>query len=423
MKPPFENIVRENTAWILAYVRSRMSNKSLAEDLVQDIWIKVYRAYDGYVEDGRLRPWLMQIARNTLLNHQSRADRIFVSSLDERFDENDSLYGVLCDGESPEDECLRKELIAQVLSLVETLPNEQRRVISLRFLDGLSVTETAQRMQIPPGSVKSKTHYAIKTMKERMNSASGKVGKTMNCTEIYKYMFVYALGRISAENAKKVEEHIKNCKRCADVVSALKRLIPHMNFGLDDETAHFSIEFPDLDLSFTGIRYEHPNFEAINRQLEIWRGIIPEERMMIDGRFNQYTELLGRFDNDGNEIGFELIDGANGCKSVKITYVEKYYRYMWRYDVYFKSNPMIKKSSSVSISKEAPDLRYGYMVNMLEACAKSALYQAIPADASNVRIRRGNGMIDCQSYKFAYVDRYVVEDERIVLEYSYLKKE
>lgn len=423
MKPSFESIVIENTAWILAYVRSRLSNKSLAEDIVQDVWIKVFRAYDNYVDDGRLRSWLMRITRNTLLNHQSRSNRFSVISLDENIDDNAPLYGILGSGDTPEEEYLRRELITQVLSMVETLPIEQRQIISMRFLDGLSILETAQQLQIPTGSVKSKTHYAIKTMKERMNVGSKQGGKIMNCNEIYKYLFMYALGKISSENKEKVDNHIANCRECAKVVTALEKLIPHMSFALEDETTHFSIEFPDLDLSFTGVRCEHPNFEAINRQLEIWNGDIPEGRELIDGRFNQYTSLLGHFDNEGNEIGFVLIDGANGCKSVKITHIEKYYRYMWHYDVYYNSNPMVRSTPSVSRSKEASELRYGYMSNIFGVRAKSALYQAVPADASNVRIRRGNGVIDCQSYKFAYVDRYVVEDEKIVLEYSFLKKD
>lgn len=69
MKSDFDVVVRENTAWILAYVRQRISNRSLAEDIVQEIWMKAFRAYDGYVEDGRLRPWLMRITRNALSNH------------------------------------------------------------------------------------------------------------------------------------------------------------------------------------------------------------------------------------------------------------------------------------------------------------------------------------------------------------------
>lgn len=424
MKLPFENIVRENTAWILAYVRSRLSNKSLAEDLVQDIWIKVYRAYDGYVEDGRLRPWLMRITRNALSNHLLRTNESLIFSLDDEIDGNDSLYTYLSESETPEEKYLRRELVAQVLSLIELLPNEQRQVISLRYLDGLSVIETAKAMQLPPGTVKSKTHYAIEAIRKHMgiNPDRTKGDKKMECKDIYKHLFMYALGKISAENKEKVDLHIAECKTCAYVLSALKGLIPQINFGLEDEMMHFSVEFPELDLSYTGLRYESPNYEAINRQLEIWKGDIPEEKSFIFGRFNQYTSLLGRFDNEGNEIKFVLLDGADGCKIVKLTHIERLHRYMWHYDVYYKSNLTVKRTPSVTVSKETPDLRYGYMANMLEAQAKSALYQAVPANAENIRIKRGNGVIDCGSCKFAYVDRYVVSDEKIVLEYSFLEK-
>ena len=227
MKLPFENIVRENTAWILAYVRSRMSNKSLAEDIVQEIWMKAFRAYDGYVENGRLRPWLMRITRNALSNHLLRTNESLIFSLDDEIDGNDSLYTYLSESETPEEKYLRRELVAQVLSLIELLPNEQRQVISLRYLDGLSVIETAKAMQLPPGTVKSKTHYAIEAIRKHMgiNPDRTKGDKKMECKDIYKHLFMYALGKISAENKEKVDLHIAECKTCAYVLSALKGLV------------------------------------------------------------------------------------------------------------------------------------------------------------------------------------------------------
>ena len=66
MKQNFENVVKENTSWILAYVRKSAKDISLAEDIVQEIWLKAYRAYDSYDECGRLKAWLARIAKNTV---------------------------------------------------------------------------------------------------------------------------------------------------------------------------------------------------------------------------------------------------------------------------------------------------------------------------------------------------------------------
>lgn len=51
-KQPFERVVEENMAWLLRYVRGRLRNQSLAEDIVQEALVKAYRAYDRYAEKG-----------------------------------------------------------------------------------------------------------------------------------------------------------------------------------------------------------------------------------------------------------------------------------------------------------------------------------------------------------------------------------
>jgi hypothetical protein len=70
-------------------------------------------------------------------------------------------------------------------------------------------------------------------------------------------------------------------------------------------------------------------------------------------------------------------------------------------------------------SKEAPGLFYGSMTNNLGVDAKSMLFHAVPKEAENIRIKRGNGVHDCGTYQFAYVDRYVADDDRIRLDYSF----
>jgi len=47
IKQAFESVVAENTAWLYRYVRQRLRNPTIAEDLTQEIWIKAFRAYDS----------------------------------------------------------------------------------------------------------------------------------------------------------------------------------------------------------------------------------------------------------------------------------------------------------------------------------------------------------------------------------------
>lgn len=122
------------------------------------------------------------------------------------------------------------------------------------------------------------------------------------------------------------------------------------------------------------------------------------------------------FDTDGNELPFVIFDKSDKHFRARVTEIGRVSRYMWFYYVYsFSGSP-----NGVKRSLEAPNLYYGSMHNCLGQNAKSALYQAVPARAENIRVKRGNGVLDCGAYKFPFVDRYVTEEERISLDYSFL---
>ena len=72
MKSPFDAVVEENTAWLYRFVRNRVGCRETAEDIVQEVWLRAFRVYDSYVEDGRIRHWLSRIARNLICNAVKR---------------------------------------------------------------------------------------------------------------------------------------------------------------------------------------------------------------------------------------------------------------------------------------------------------------------------------------------------------------
>ena len=95
--------------------------------------------------------------------------------------------------------------------------------------------------------------------------------------------------------------------------------------------------------------------------------------------------------------------------------MKKVYPDMWLHDCGLSTD-----SPDVwwGITKE-DNVYHGSTFNYFGGHVKSALYVAIPANAKNIRINRGNGVIDCGTFKFAYVDRYVAEDEQLALDFTY----
>ena len=383
--------------------------------MLQEIMLKAYKAYDDYIENGTFKSWLLRIASNYLNNYYSR-NSVECLSLDYEDEEFDSLYGYLSSEElSPEEKLIHDELISSVMIQISKLPKKQRQMITYRYFYDMSIEEISTKMNIPKGTVKSTTHYAIETLKKHFN-VDTKGEKIMECKEIYQYLFVYANGTVQPDHKKLVEEHIKVCPKCKDMVVALQKLIPTMVFAQEDEMTYFCVSFPELQLAYTGIRYEVENFELFQKALEEWKGHIPDEENNMSSGFTKNCQLMARFDNEGNEIKMKIYQETETHYRAKPVFYKKAFKYMWNYDVY--KNKLA--GSDIRKSKEAPDLYYGSYSNNLGANAKSAIYQAISKEAKNIRIKRGNGVVDCDTYKFAYADRYVTEEETIRLEYSFL---
>ena len=442
MKPDFVQVVRENTSWLLSYVRQSVKNNDIAEDLVQEVFIKAYRSYDSYEESGQLRGWLKTIARNTVYNYYASPQNTHVHlSLDVGIEEdegNGSLYDIIPDtAQTPEEELLHRELVDNVMRALASMPPPQRMVLTYRYIDGLSVEQTAIRMGIPQGSVKSSTYYALQNIrsklgvdrasasirqrsgeKTRSKKAHSKKGdKIMKCTEIYRYLFQYAMDKLPAELKTEVAAHIETCSACSDIVTALRNLIPHLPEGRVGELTHYNIDFPEINICYSNVGSHYENAEILNEILDKNNGCVPEGEIWFGGGSGTGVSLLAMFDNEGFPMEYIISEGWNSEHyRYDVRKLRKIYDPInWGHSVFEDKIGYDKPQQSY----DAPNLYTGRVSNALGNNGNSGIYIALPTNATNVRIKRGNGVIDCGPYQFVYSQRYVIDSETLWLEYTY----
>ena len=132
-----------------------------AEDLVQETFLKAFRAADQFEPGTNLRAWLFTILHNTARNRaRDRArDQVAVDSdTVEQAAEGGSPYGVFGQGrgETPESLLLKDALTPDVQAAMDALPDAFRQAVWLRDVEEFSYAEIADMLGIPPGTVMSR---------------------------------------------------------------------------------------------------------------------------------------------------------------------------------------------------------------------------------------------------------------------------
>jgi RNA polymerase sigma-70 factor, ECF subfamily len=135
---------------------------SAAEEIVVDTFARAHRALARLEPDTSLRPWLYRVAVNLSYNRRPRKG-VVLSSLDDAVDE------ALANEEgSPSYVAEQAELRRIVLGAVDELGPKHRLVVVLHYLNGLNLTEIAEVVDCPVGTVKSRLHYALRRLRTHL---------------------------------------------------------------------------------------------------------------------------------------------------------------------------------------------------------------------------------------------------------------
>jgi RNA polymerase sigma-70 factor (ECF subfamily) len=159
-----EALVRRHHASLLAHLIRLGSDVHLAEDLVQETFVRLVREAHAYRYPRPFRPWLYTIARNLARNHWHSAHR--------RHETGAPSTMVQGPGNEPDPQewFLRWERHEGLLAALANLSFEQRETLSLRFGQGLSVDEAAAVMGVSSGTIKSRSFTALHRLRDRFEA-------------------------------------------------------------------------------------------------------------------------------------------------------------------------------------------------------------------------------------------------------------
>ncbi|MCK5395811.1 MAG: RNA polymerase sigma factor RpoE [Gammaproteobacteria bacterium] len=168
-KKAFDLLVLKYQLRLSKLVSRFLRNQSDVPDVVQDAFIKAYRALPNFRGESAFYTWLYRIAINTAKNYLvSQSRKSPVNSIDVQDAEDYGASEWLKEYASPEREALATELESTIYQAINELPSDLREAITLREIEGLSYGEIAAVMDCPIGTVRSRIFRAREAIDEKL---------------------------------------------------------------------------------------------------------------------------------------------------------------------------------------------------------------------------------------------------------------
>ena len=154
---PFEQVYADHVVGIYRFVYARVGNRPDAEDLTAQVFVRAVEQLDTSREPGQIAAWLYRVAQNAIADYWRAFYRLPVVGVDH-----------VAPGWEPSDAGTQPRAVpddrasARVHAVLGSLPDRYRRVLELRFLQRLSVAETARAMNISSGNAKVLQYRALR---------------------------------------------------------------------------------------------------------------------------------------------------------------------------------------------------------------------------------------------------------------------
>ena len=163
----FEELVNRFAPMLFQFFVRQTNRHDVAEDLTQDVFLRIYRNRESWQPQARLRHWVLTIATNLLLNRRRREALLEWLPIDGGTESNDAM-APCTDEPGPVSQLQRRELQDAVRQAVTALPANQRLAVDLLRFGGLCYAEIAAAMQLQLPALKSLLHRAKTTLRRTL---------------------------------------------------------------------------------------------------------------------------------------------------------------------------------------------------------------------------------------------------------------
>jgi RNA polymerase sigma-70 factor (ECF subfamily) len=171
----FQSLVERHRSMVYRVAYQFAGNHHDAEDIAQEVFIKVYRSLDRFRHDAQLTSWMYRIVMNACIDHRRRARPGISAPLEDETEQR--LLNAPEEAPGPEARAYAGE-IGQVLEgEIGRLPKGQRIVFVMRHHQGMKLSEIAAALGLAEGTVKRQLHAAVHRLRHALTEARVTIGE------------------------------------------------------------------------------------------------------------------------------------------------------------------------------------------------------------------------------------------------------
>jgi RNA polymerase sigma-70 factor, ECF subfamily len=167
----FDYLVEKYRRPMISFMYRMTHNQAVAEEMAQDVFLRVYRSRQGYTATAKFTTWLYRIATNLAVNHarDTKHERPENQvNIDEPDEETGRTIDVADSGLNAEQVILRRERLAAIRQQVEALPERQRMAVLMHKYQGMDYKQIAAVLKLSESATKSLLFRAYETLRETL---------------------------------------------------------------------------------------------------------------------------------------------------------------------------------------------------------------------------------------------------------------